>query len=197
MLTTAQRNLWWWLRTWACTLRARRNPLSALMQPTTGHDSKPEFAWHFMCAERLDLCLNFDPHWWHLKPATSLCVCNTYWTISEHKKPYSGRNCNWIWCYLLNPTVTKLGTRCPESKFRLRIPAAQVAWAWCACAVMSQEPRRLHQTRCQLSFFVYKFIILSWNEYENRKSCQLWDTVSDQISECQICLPSWNLLASL
>jgi hypothetical protein len=111
MLTTAQRNLWWWLRTWACTLRARRNPLSALMQPTTGHDSKPEFAWHFMCAERLDLCLNFDPHWWHLKPATSLCVCNTYWTTSEHKKPYSGRNFNLIWCYLLNPTVSKLGTR--------------------------------------------------------------------------------------
>jgi hypothetical protein len=56
---------------------------------------------------------------------------------------------------------------------------------------------RLHQTHCQFSFFVCKFVILSWNEYENRKSRQLWDTVSDQIFECPKCSPSWNLSASL
>jgi hypothetical protein len=37
---------------------------------------------------------------------------------------------------------------------------------------MSHEPRKLHQTHCQFSFFVYKFVILSRNEYENWKSCQ-------------------------
>lgn len=79
-LTIAQRNLWWWLRRWAWTLRAWRNPLSALLQSITGHGNKPELAWLFMCAERLDLCLNFDPHWWHLKPATLLCDCNKDWT---------------------------------------------------------------------------------------------------------------------
>jgi hypothetical protein len=57
---------------------------------------------------------------------------------------------------------------CPESKFRSRVPAAQVAWAGCACVVMSQELRKLHQTNFQFSFLVYKFVILSWNEYENQ-----------------------------
>jgi hypothetical protein len=66
---------------------------------------------------------------------------------------------------------------CPESKFRSRIPAAQVAWAECACAVMSQEPRNLHQTHFQFSFFVYKFVILSWNEYENLVSCEIWSVI--------------------
>jgi hypothetical protein len=81
-------------------------------------------------------------------------------------------------------------TRGMSRKFRSRIPAAQVAWAGCACAVMSQEPRRLHQTHCHFSFFVYKFVILSWNKYENRKSRNLWDTVCDQISECQNVRPA-------
>jgi hypothetical protein len=86
-----------------------------------------------------------------------------------------------IWCLLYSITCISLKFEaCPESKFRSRIPAAQVVWAGCACAVMSQEPRRLHQTQCQFSYFVYKFI-LTWNEHENRKSRQLWDTVSDHI----------------
>jgi hypothetical protein len=82
---------------------------------------------------------------------------------------------------------------CPASKFRSRIPAAQVAWAECACAVIYQELRRLHQTHCQFSFSVYKFVILSWNEYENRKTRQLRHMVSGKISECQKYSPGWNL----
>jgi hypothetical protein len=48
---------------------------------------------------------------------------------------------------------------CPESKFRSRIPTAKVAWAGCACAVMSQEPRRLHQTHCR--FWASVFLLAS------------------------------------
>jgi hypothetical protein len=65
------------------------------------------------------------------------------------------------------------------------IPAAQVLWAGCACAVISREPRSLHETHCQFLFFVYKFVILSWNEYESLKSRLLWDNFSHHIFVCQ------------